>query len=145
MTIPLMQGIKSEGVDVEVLKLRATPMSVAIKRVWESRAMLVGTPTLNNIMFPSVAEFLTHLRGLRPKNRLAAAFGSFGWGGGAVKEAYESFKKMGLEVVEPGVEVLYRPSVEDDARCYAFGKQFALRTREYHKKFDGTVSGECRS
>jgi flavorubredoxin len=145
MTIPLMQGIKSEGVDVEVLKLRATPMSVAIKRVWESRAMLVGTPTLNNIMFPSVAEFLTHLRGLRPKNRLAAAFGSFGWGGGAVKEAYESFKKMGLEVVEPGVEVLYRPSVEDDARCYAFGKQFALRTREYHKKFDGTVSGGCKS
>ncbi len=145
MTIPLMQGIKAEGVDVDVLKLRSTPMSVAIKRVWESRAMLVGTPTLNNIMFPSVAEFLTHLRGLRPKNRLAAAFGSFGWGGGAVKEAYESFKKMGLEVVEPGVEVFYRPGVQDDEKCYDFGKQFALRTREFHKKFDGTLSGECRS
>ena len=63
MTIPIMEGIKAAGVDVEVVKLRSTPMSVAIKRVWESRAMLVGTPTLNNIMFPSVAEFLTHLRG----------------------------------------------------------------------------------
>jgi anaerobic nitric oxide reductase flavorubredoxin len=57
MTIPLMEGIKAAGVDVEVIKLRATPMSRAIKRFWESRAMLVGTPTLNNIMFPSVAEF----------------------------------------------------------------------------------------
>src|SRR5512143_3781083 len=144
MTIPLMQGIKSEGVDVDVLKLRSTPMSVAIKRVWESRAMLVGTPTLNNIMFPTVAEFLTHLRGLRPKNRLAAAFGSFGWGGGAVKEAYESFKKMGLEVVEPGVEVLYRPSMDDDKKCFDFGKQFAEKTKEYHAKFAGYPPVQCR-
>jgi flavorubredoxin len=144
MTIPIMQGIKAAGVDVEVIKLRSTPMSIAIKRVWESRAMLVGTPTLNNIMFPSVAEFLTHLRGLRPKNRLAGAFGSYGWGGGAVKEAYAEFKRMGLEPVEPGMEVVYRPSVEDDVKCYEFGKQFAERTREYHKKFDGGESGQCK-
>lgn len=143
MTIPIMEGIKSAGVDVEVLKLRSTPMSLAIKRVWESRAMLVGTPTLNNIMFPSVAEFLTHLRGLRPKNRLAGAFGSFGWGGGAVKEAYEAFKKMGLEVVEPGIEVLYRPSPEDDKNCFEFGKQFAEKTIVYHKQFNGNQPVQC--
>jgi flavorubredoxin len=143
MTIPIMQGIRSAGVDADIIKLRATPMSRAIKRIWESRAMLVGTPTLNNIMFPSVAEFLTHLRGLRPKNRLAGAFGSFGWGGGAVKEAYETFKKMGLETVEPGMEVLYRPSAEDEQKCFEFGKQFAERTIEYHKKFDGVSAGSC--
>jgi flavorubredoxin len=144
MTIPIMEGIKAAGVDVEVLKLRSTPMSVAIKRVWESRAMLIGTPTLNNIMFPTVAEFLTHLRGLRPKNRLAGAFGSYGWGGGAVKEAYEAFKKMGLDAVEPGVEVLYRPGAEDDKKCFEFGKQFAEKTIEYHKKFNGGRPGPCR-
>jgi flavorubredoxin len=135
MTTPLMEGIKAAGVDVEVIKLRATPMSIAIKRFWESRAMLVGTPTLNNIMFPSVAEFLSHLRGLRPKDRIVGAFGSFGWGGGAVKEAYGELKKMGLETVEPGVEVLYRPGPEDEKKCFEFGKQFAEKVKEYHKKF----------
>ena len=135
MTMPLMEGIKAAGVDVEVIKLRATPMSIAIKRFWESRAMLVGTPTLNNIMFPSVAEFLSHLRGLRPKDRIAGAFGSFGWGGGAVKEVYGEFKKMGLETVEPGVEVLYRPGPEDEKKCFEFGRQFAEKGKEYHKKF----------
>jgi len=135
MTTPLMEGIKAAGVDVEVIKLRATPMSIAIKRFWESRAMLVGTPTLNNIMFPSVAEFLSHLRGLRPKDRIAGAFGSFGWGGGAVKEVYGEFKKMGLETVEPGVEVLYRPGPEDEKKCFEFGRQFAEKVKEYHKKF----------
>jgi flavorubredoxin len=68
MTIPIVEGIRAAGVDVEVMKLRATPMSIAVKRFWESRGLLVGTPTLNNIMFPSVAEFLTHLRGLRPRD-----------------------------------------------------------------------------
>lgn len=135
MTIPLMQGIKSEGVDCKVIKLRASPMSVAIKEFWKSRGCLIGTPTLNNIMFPSVAEFLTHLRGLRPKNRITGAFGSFGWGGGAVKDAYEEFKRMGLESVEPGVQVLYRPSAEDDQKCFDFGREFARRVKEYHEKF----------
>lgn len=136
MTIPLMQGIKDAGVDCKVIKLRATPMSVAIKEFWKSRGCLIGTPTLNNIMFPSVAEFLTHLRGLRPKNRITGAFGSFGWGGGAVKEAYDEFKRMGLEIVEGGTQVKYRPSHEDEENCYAFGKNFAQKVKEYHEKFD---------
>ncbi len=135
MTIPLMEGVKAAGVDVEVIKLRSTPMSTATKRFWESRAMLLGTPTLNNIMFPTVAEFLTYLRGLRPKDRMVGAFGSFGWGGGAVKEAYAVFKQMGLEAVEPGVEVLYRPGPEDEKKCFEFGKLFAEQVKEYHKKF----------
>lgn len=140
MTIPLMQGIKDEGVDAVVIKLRATPMSVAIKEFWKSRGCLIGSPTLNNILFPSVAEFLTHLRGLRPKNRLAGAFGSFGWGGGAVKETYEIFKSMKLETVEPGVQVQYKPSLDDETSCYEFGKEFARKTKEYHKQFEQTRS-----
>jgi flavorubredoxin len=86
-------------------------------------------------MFPSVANFLTYLRGLRPKNRIAGAFGSFGWGGGAVKEAYEILKKIGLETYEPGLEVLYRPSADDTSRCYDYGVAFAKKVKEYHKNF----------
>lgn len=136
MTLPIMQGIKDEGVDCKVIKLRATPMSAAIKEFWKSRGCLIGTPTLNNLMFPSVAEFLTHLRGLRPKNRIIGAFGSYGWGGGAVKEVYEEFKKMGLETVEPGMQVVYKPSGEDEKLCYEFGRNFARKVTEYHEKFE---------
>jgi flavorubredoxin len=62
--------IMDEGITCEIIKLRVTPMSAAIKKFWKSRGTIIGMPTLNNIMFPAVAEFLTHLRGLRPKNRL---------------------------------------------------------------------------
>ena len=136
MTVPIMQGIKDEGVDCKVIKLRSTPMSVAIKEFWKSRGCLIGSPTLNNLLFPSVAEFLIHLRGLRPKNRIVGAFGSYGWGGGAVKGAYEEFKKMGLESFEPGLQVVYKPSVDDESTCYDFGREFAKEVKKYHTKFE---------
>lgn len=135
LTLPIFEGIRSTGVDASIIKLRATPTSVAIKEFWKARGMLVGTPTLNNIMYPSIAEFLTHLRGLRPTHRIAGAFGSYGWGGGAVKEAYAEFKRMGLEVFEPGVEIQYRPKTEDLEKAFQFGKAFAERVIDFHKKF----------
>jgi anaerobic nitric oxide reductase flavorubredoxin len=117
MTIPIMEGIKDAGVDCKVIKLRATPMSFAIKEFWKARGCLVGTPTMNNVMFPSVAEFLYHL-------------------GGGVKEAYEMWKRMGLEIAEPGLQVFYRPSDDDNKNCYEFGREFAGKVKEYHKKFE---------
>jgi flavorubredoxin len=87
-------------------------------------------------MFPSVAEFLQHLRGLRPANRIASAFGSYGWGGGGVREALQVLKSMKLEVVEPGYEVNYRPNKEDYDQGYEFGRLFAQKVREYHRKFE---------
>ncbi len=135
MTTPIMQGIKDEGLDCKIIKLRSAPMSLAVKEFWKSRGTLFGTPTINNVMFPTVAEILYHLKGLRPKNRIVGAFGSFGWGGGAVKEAYEEFKKMGLEIFEPGLQVNYKPSLEDEKKCYDFGKEFAKKVKEYHQKF----------
>ena len=135
MANPIAEGIRDEGVECEIVKLRATPMSVAIKKFWKSRGTLIGTPTLNNIMYPTIAEYLTHLRGLRPKNRIVGAFGSYGWSGGAVKETYEEFKRIGLELFEPGLQVLYRPSLADETTCYEFGREFAKRLREYHGNF----------
>lgn len=135
MSVPISEGIRDAGVDCRVLKLRATPMNVIIKEFWKARGTLFGTPTLNNIMYPTVAECLTHLRGLRPKNRIVGAFGSYGWGGGAVKESYETFTKMGLELFEPGLQVIYKPSAEDEEKCYKFGQDFAVRLKEYHARF----------
>ena len=139
MSGSIMQGIRDEGVDVQVIKLRANPNSVAIKELWKARGCLIGSPTLNNSMFPTVGDFLVYLKGLRPKNRIVGAFGSYGWGGGAVKDIYEEFRKIGLEAVEPGLQVLYRPSAEDEDKCYEFGREFAKRVKAYHAQFEKTV------
>jgi flavorubredoxin len=136
MSRAVLDGILDEGMYAKVIKLRETPMSMAIKEFWKYRGLLVGTPTVNNVMFPTVAEFLQHLRGLRPANRIASAFGSYGWGGGGVREALQVLKSMKLEVVEPGYEVNYRPNKEDYDAGYDFGRLFAQKVREYHRKFE---------
>jgi flavorubredoxin len=135
MTVPIAQGLRDEGIDYKILKLRATPMNVVITEFWKSRGTLIGTPTLNNIMFPSLAEFLTHLRGLRPKDRLVSSFGSFGWGGGGVKDVFAKIKEIGLETFEPGIGVNYKPSDKDEESCYEFGRKFAAQLKQYHTKF----------
>ncbi|GAB4539688.1 MAG: FprA family A-type flavoprotein [Thermodesulfovibrionia bacterium] len=134
MTLPISHGIRAEGIECKVIKLRATPMSVAIKEFWKARGCLVGSPTLNNLLYPSVAEFLTHLKGLRPKNRIVGAFGSYGWGGGAVKASYDEFRQMGLELFEPGLQIVYKPSIGDEDACFEFGREFAKRVKEYHMR-----------
>ncbi len=135
MTYSIAQGVRSEGIDCKVLKLRATPLSIVITEFWKSRGTLVGAPTLNNLAFPPVMQFMDYLRGLRPKNRIMGAFGSYGWAGGAVKEINEVIKKIGLELFEPGIEVKYRPSIQDEERCFEFGKAFARKVREYQQNF----------
>ncbi|MHB0866925.1 MAG: FprA family A-type flavoprotein [Thermoleophilia bacterium] len=136
MSVSIAQGIADAGVECKIIKLRATPTSGAITEVFKSRGFLVGTPTLNNIMYPTVAQFLTHLRGLRPKDRIAGAFGSYGWAGGAVKEAYAELERMKLPTFDPGVQVLYRPSPDDEASCYEFGRAFAELVKEKQKKYE---------
>ncbi|MBF0456899.1 MAG: FprA family A-type flavoprotein [Nitrospirae bacterium] len=138
MTLPIMRGIRDEGVDCKVIKLRSTPMSVAIKEFWKARGCLIGSPTLNNEVFPSIAEFMVHLMGLRPKERLMGGFGSYGWGGGAVNWLYDMFSKMKLPVIEPGVQILYRLKPDDEKTCYDFGRNFARQVKEYQQKFTGT-------
>ncbi|MCX7857731.1 MAG: FprA family A-type flavoprotein [Deltaproteobacteria bacterium] len=133
MVYPIVKGILDEGVKAKVIKLRSSPLSDAVKEFWKLRGVLVGTPTINNSMFPSVAEFLYHLSGLKPRLRVAGAFGSFGWSAGGVKQAYEFFRKMGLEVVEPGLEINYGLKDEDREKCYEFGRTFAKRVSEFHK------------
>ena len=45
----------------------------------------VGSPTLNNQLFPTVSDFLAYMKGLKPNNKIGAAFGSYGWSGESVK------------------------------------------------------------
>ena len=58
-------------------------------------------------LFPTVGGFLYYLKGLKPKNKMATAFGSYGWTGGAVKEIMARLKDMELELVEPALDFKY--------------------------------------
>ena len=101
-----------------------------MKEILDAAAFAVGAPTLNNGLFPTVGDFLIYLKGLRPQKKKALAFGSYGWGGGAVKLIEQELKEAGIEVLEPGLQVKYRPFEKELERCKEIGKQLATVAKE---------------
>ncbi|TRO43989.1 FprA family A-type flavoprotein [Candidatus Bathyarchaeota archaeon] len=125
MAMAMAEGAVAGGVEVKVLKLRATDITEVVAQILDSKAVLVGSPTLNNQMFPTLGHFLTYITGLKPKSKVWVFFGSYGWGGGAVRGMMETVRKAGFEVHEPGIEVKYIPSADDLKKCFELGKQIA--------------------
>ncbi len=129
MARAIAEGVISQGVEAKLYKLRAYSISEAMTEILDAKAVLVGSPTLNNGMFPTLGQFLTYATGLKPKGKLWSFFGSYGWGGGAVKGMVEMAKKAGFEVYEPGVEVKFVPDQEDLKKCFDFGQQIAQKIK----------------
>jgi flavorubredoxin len=129
MARAIADGLISGGIEVKLLKLRATDNTDVVTEILDAKAVVVGSPTLNNQMFPTVGSFLTYVTGLKPKGKIWAFFGSYGWGGGAVRGMVETAKKAGFEVYEPTVEIKYVPDKEDLKKCFDFGQQIAQKIK----------------
>jgi flavorubredoxin len=130
MARAIAEGIVSEGVEVKMLKMRASDNTEAMTEILESKAVLVGSPTLNNGMFPTIGSFMTYATGLKPKDKLWSFFGSFGWGGGAVRAMTEMAKKAGFEIHESGLEIKYVPDKDDLQKCFEEGQKIAKEVKE---------------
>jgi len=94
--------------------------------ILDAKAVIIGSPTLNNQMFPTVADTLTYIKGLKPKNKIGAAFGSYGWSGEAVKLINKELEAMKFEVIDAGVKLKYVPDKDGIEACYELGRKIAL-------------------
>jgi flavorubredoxin len=130
MAHAISEGLIEGGATVEVMPLSGCHRSDVATQVLEAGAVLVGSPTINQQMFPTVADVMSYLRGLKPKGKLAAAFGSFGWGGEAPKLLHADLEAMGLEMVadEP-LRVKYVPETEALDQCRQLGMMVAEQLR----------------
>jgi len=109
MAYSLLEGLEEAGVPVTIRNLKTMHISDIMTDVLRSKAVLIGSPTLNNGVLPTVGGFLTYLAGLRPRNRIGFAFGSYGWGGQAVKEIEVIMKNLGWNIPREGVNIQYIP------------------------------------
>ena len=125
MALTIVESLGEEGVDVKPMHLRKWHRSDIMTEVLDAGAVIVGSPTLNNNIFPTIGDFLAYFKGLKPQNKLAAAFGSYGWSGESVKFINNTFEEMKLEIIDPGVRVQYVPDEESLNACRALGKKIA--------------------
>lgn len=123
MANAISEGIHAEGVPVMPMHLRKWHRSDIMTEVLDAGAIVVGSPTLNNGLFPTVSDILTYMKGLKPKNKIAGAFGSYGWSGEAVREINQALAAMGFDLMDPGLKIPYVPNKESLTRCYEMGQR----------------------
>jgi len=127
MAKAIVEGISSEGVETTLFRIPFSDRGDIIKELLEAKGILIGSSTINNGVLPTVAPFLEELQGLRPRNKMAAAFGSYGWGGGAVKTIEEKLERAGMEIVAPALTVKWVPDKNEFQKCFEFGREIAKK------------------
>ncbi len=125
MAYAISEGIMAKGIEVHLFQMRKSDLAEILKEILDAKAVIVGSPTLNSSMFPTMSAFLNYATGLRPKGKIWATFGSYGWGGGAVRAMNKRLTESRFEVSEPSLRIQYAPSVEELQKCREFGERIA--------------------
>lgn len=96
-----------------------------LTEVFRSKAILLGSSTINNGYLFSIGGILEMIKGLKLKNKSAVAFGSYGWGGEAVKQLTKGLLECGFHIVNDGYRSQWVPDDTELNNCKEYGKQFA--------------------
>jgi flavorubredoxin len=123
MAEAIADGISETGVAVEPVHIRSSHRSEIMTEVLDAKAIVVGSPTLNNGLFPSVSDILTYMKGLRPQNKIGAAFGSYGWSGESVKLIRSELEAMKFDMIDDGLNIQYVPDKDGLESCRAYGRK----------------------
>ncbi len=121
MAKAVANGIMEQGVSVKLMNLAVNHRSDVVQELLEARALVLGSPTLNNGILPRMGDFLTYAKGLKPSNKIGAAFGSYGWSGEAVKILTGALQEMKVEIVDDGIRHQFVPDHDALRACRELG------------------------
>jgi len=130
MADEIAAGIAGEGVSVRPIHIRSSHRSEIMTEVLDAAAVVVGSPTLNNQLFPTVSDILVYMKGLKPLNKIGAAFGSYGWSGEAVKLINKELEAMKFDVIDPGIKIQYIPEKKGLDACFELGQKVGKAINE---------------
>lgn len=121
----IADGIRSRDIEVVVADLAVNDRSAIMTEVANSGIVAFGAPTMNNRMYPAMADVLCYVRGLRPQNKLGFAFGSYGWSGEGAKHIAAELEAMGMEQIVEPLQVKFMPTEEELEKARAAGVALA--------------------
>ncbi|MDI6616623.1 MAG: FprA family A-type flavoprotein, partial [Syntrophaceae bacterium] len=130
MARAIEEGLLEGGARVKAISMHASLRSDAAYEILDAGALVAGSPTLNNNLFPTVADVLTYLKGLRPQNLAGAAFGSYGWSGEAAGQINDILAEMKVDPAAEPLRVKYVPDGDDLKRCVELGRTVAHKLKE---------------
>jgi flavorubredoxin len=121
MARAICEGLSASGAKPVFLPMSVAHRSDVATEILDAGALIVGTPTLNEQIFPTVADVLSYLKGLKPQHMIGAVFGSYGWNSTALDDVKAAFDYMKIPLVAEPLKVVYVPDSEALQRCYDLG------------------------
>ncbi|MCX6179991.1 MAG: FprA family A-type flavoprotein [Chlorobiales bacterium] len=119
--------------NIDICDIESVPFSELEDKIAHCSGIIVGSPTINQNILPQIYQLFAAVNPIRDKGKLAAAFGSFGWSGEAVKMIETNFTMLKLKVFEQNVRIKFKPHEEEFAQCNTFGKAFADKMIEMYQ------------
>ncbi len=134
MAHAIVEGITTTGVEAKALPVPQTDHTTVVGELLEAKGILLGSSTHNRRPLLNITALQEDLIGLRPVKKLGAAFGAHGWQGGAVPIVEKRLQEAGIEIVQEGLSVAWRPSAEERVRAVDFGRRFGERIQQEFRK-----------
>ena len=98
---------------VKLFNIAKADKNDVMTEVFKSKAIAVGSPTVNQDILSSATGWLAFLKELRFKNKKAAVFGCYGWSGEGNKLLREKLQEAGFDTVAPEIRCSWNPLPED--------------------------------
>jgi len=129
MAIAIADGLIKSGISTKLMKLRENSRADVVTEAIDAGIVAFGAPTINNSVFPTLADCLVYYKGLRPQNKIGAVFGSYGWSGEAVKYLKEMMESMKIPVLGE-LKCQFVPTQEILDQAVALGVSLAEKLKE---------------
>lgn len=128
----ISEGIKSHDSNIIVKTLKITDYheSDLIYEIFKSKAILIGSPTVNNGYLSTVATLINAIKGMRFRHKYATAFGCYGWSGEAVLQLKEELSFSGFNYFEHDLTSLWQPDEHKIFEAITLGKFIANKIKE---------------
>ena len=131
MAKAITDGLIDEGIETIPMSLKVFHRSDIVTELLDAKGLVVGSPTINNGLFPTVADILTYMKGLKPVGKIGFAFGSYGWSGEAAKIISQYLSDMKVEqIIDEPLRIQYVPGHEALKKCYDLGRKLGERIKE---------------
>ncbi len=121
MASAIAEGLQNQGITVRLMSMSGNHRSDVAYELLDAGALFVGSPTLNNNIFPTIVDVLTYIKGLKPRNLVGAAFGSYGWSGESVRQVEDILKEMKVGLVAEGIRARNAPDADTLDKCLSLG------------------------
>ncbi|WP_424245528.1 flavorubredoxin [Elusimicrobium posterum] len=124
------EGLRKGGTKVKVMYMHSEHRSDVITELIDAGAIVLGSPVMNMQLFPSMGDVMLYLKGLKKKNLIGAAFGSYGWAPAVLDNLEKELKEMNVEVVQPTLKINFVPTAADLEKAEEFGLELSKKLQE---------------